>query len=442
MKKKALLSSILVIALCFSVIVGSTLALFTTQDELNIAVTSAQVKLTANIRGNTLQTWSDPFKNNPYYSSEYTVRNGVEISNGVYYSPFDNGGDAKVTDLGTAGVAQVVITKMTPGDVVKFTVDVENQSNVNVQYRVIMRSYAPTTAGTPDLTDVLVTTAYIDGALYEMSEYKGNDKITPWRFIDKDMPIEDFDITIAFPDDNESIDENGMLNHNNRDNQYQNGEAYIEFIVEAVQANGVPFESTNNVDDLVGGYLYGDKVIGDGAYNGEGDSYDITDPALCVGEFLSLANMTLNAEGTIGALYTDSDYSDNSTIILADNANINVGANKTAIRIHRGQYSVDTLVLDENARINCEVGSAAVLAQYGEQGGEFNLVLNGRNCITGITEDAFGFAGAPANKAQINILVNSVEDMNYYKTLVDSGCHDVIIQWYVDGVEYGAPIVK
>ena len=49
MKKKVLLSSIATIMLCFCLIAGSTFALFTSQTEVNIAVTAGQVEMTAGI---------------------------------------------------------------------------------------------------------------------------------------------------------------------------------------------------------------------------------------------------------------------------------------------------------------------------------------------------------------------------------------------------------
>ena len=47
MKKKILLSSILTIALCLSIIAGSTYALFTSSADVNVAVTAGNVELTA-----------------------------------------------------------------------------------------------------------------------------------------------------------------------------------------------------------------------------------------------------------------------------------------------------------------------------------------------------------------------------------------------------------
>ena len=49
MKKKVLLSSIVTIALCLTLIAGTTFALFTDNIVMNIAVTSGKVDLTANL---------------------------------------------------------------------------------------------------------------------------------------------------------------------------------------------------------------------------------------------------------------------------------------------------------------------------------------------------------------------------------------------------------
>lgn len=446
MKKKALLSSILVIVLCVSVIAGSTLALFTSHDELNISVTSAQVKLSANIKGETLQTWSDPFKDNPYYSSEYTVRNAIQDGN-EYYSLFDNGGEARITDQGEIDAANVVITRMTPGDVAKFTVDVKNESNVNVQYRIRMVSLGVNDPKVPDLTDVLITTAYIDGALYEMSDSKGNDKITPWRFIDKDMPIEDFEITVYFPDDGISIDQNGMLNHDNIDNDYQNGQANIAFVVEAVQANGVPFESPTNLGDLTDGSY--DNVITDGAYNGEGQEYDVSNSYLVVNEFASFANIDLTSDSD-SILYATSDYSDGSTIILADGANLEVADGTNAISIYRGdRFATDTVVIDEEATVTFGQGGGVLMAMYANAGGELNLVLNGvaaNECIVAPSAAdlscAFAFAGYDNATTTINILVKDAASVVYYAQMIDPASYGVTIQWYVDGVAYGEPDIR
>ena len=47
MKNKIIVSSILTIALCLSMIAGYTFALFTSESQVNVAVTSGEVKVVA-----------------------------------------------------------------------------------------------------------------------------------------------------------------------------------------------------------------------------------------------------------------------------------------------------------------------------------------------------------------------------------------------------------
>lgn len=96
MKRKTLISSILTIALCLSLIAGSTYALFTSQDEVNIAVTSGKVSVEAVILNNTLTT-----------SSLDVAQN----------QGFANGGTALFTDSDNQ---KLELTNMTPGDKVEF----------------------------------------------------------------------------------------------------------------------------------------------------------------------------------------------------------------------------------------------------------------------------------------------------------------------------------
>ena len=162
MKKKALISSILTIALCLSIIAGSTFALFTANKTLDVSVTAGTVDLTAVYDTNSMLTWS-------LYETEANART-----------------DGKFNNTGTAVFSgdSVVIDRMTPGDVAKFMIDVENLSNVNVQYRV--RMVAEEIIETPGVTyaipyhNALVVTAYIDGFNYPVT---GTENATLWRFV-------------------------------------------------------------------------------------------------------------------------------------------------------------------------------------------------------------------------------------------------------------------
>ena len=54
--KKSIVTSILVIALCFSVIAGATFALFTSESKVNVAVTSGNVEVVATAENDALSS--------------------------------------------------------------------------------------------------------------------------------------------------------------------------------------------------------------------------------------------------------------------------------------------------------------------------------------------------------------------------------------------------
>ena len=111
MKKKTLLTSLLTIAMCLALIAGSTYALFTSEDEINIAVTSGKVEVIATINNNSIAT----------------------TSLGVAQTPgeFANGGSAELEG------DTLTLAKLTPGDSVSFTITVENKSTVAMKYRFV-----------------------------------------------------------------------------------------------------------------------------------------------------------------------------------------------------------------------------------------------------------------------------------------------------------------
>ena len=109
MKKRVLLTSLLTIALCFSLMFGATYALFTSESKVNIAVTSGKVNVEASV------------ENLKIYSLD------VEQTN-----VFENGGTAVYEN----GV--LTLDKVTPGDAAKFTVKIDNNSNINIKYRIVL----------------------------------------------------------------------------------------------------------------------------------------------------------------------------------------------------------------------------------------------------------------------------------------------------------------
>ena len=210
MKKKALITSILMVALCLCLIAGSTYALFTSKEELRIEVAAGNVEVSAKI-DTALETWSL----------------GEDAATPRTDGSFANGGSAKV---GTDGA--LVISNMTPGDSVRFTIKMENKSTVAVRYNVKAVSNAAD-AETKDRTGALVCIVTINGQEYEMSATEGASFETGW-FDSVTAPggvggeIDNITVTLTFP--------NGHPDH---DNDYKNAKANITFVVEAVQANGI-----------------------------------------------------------------------------------------------------------------------------------------------------------------------------------------------------------
>lgn len=232
MKKKLLLSSILVIALCLALIAGSTFALFTSEQTINVAVTAGNVDVVAVIDETSIQTKSL----------------GLDTAYATYAArtDFENGGAVSFEENtdGSVNYKSLVIERMTPGDAIKFNIDITNNSDVDMQYRVRMTSNLPTGATVKDLSDALVvtvTTAQGKSAVIKetVDESTGtpvysydNENITDWSGVlaadpDGNGAVHTAEICIEFPD--------GAPEH---DNEYKLAKADITFVIEAVQGNG------------------------------------------------------------------------------------------------------------------------------------------------------------------------------------------------------------
>lgn len=121
-KRNVLVSAILAIMLCVSLIAGATFALFTSESKVNIAVTSGKVDVVATMNGLTL------------YSPTSIDQSGniVDDTNAATATMFANGGTA------TADSNTLTLVNITPGDKVTFNIDVKNNSNVTIKYRTIL----------------------------------------------------------------------------------------------------------------------------------------------------------------------------------------------------------------------------------------------------------------------------------------------------------------
>ena len=212
MKNKIIISSILTIAMCFSLIAGSTLALFTSQSEVNVAVTSGKVSVVAYVEDSSLSTSSL----------------GVAQENGR----FANGGTANiVTENGTQ---KLELINLTPGDVASFLMKVENKSTVDFQYRF-------TWSVEGELYEHL--TATVNGTKIE----NGKTAWADWSGAN----VQDFQIHVSLPQD--------------AGNEAQGKTAKISFTVEAMQKNAVSLvllngAKQNSLEDALASANDGDTL--------------------------------------------------------------------------------------------------------------------------------------------------------------------------------------
>lgn len=215
MNKKILLTSALTIVLCAALICGSTLAMFTYETDANVAITAAQVQVIATVNP-VVKTWS--------------IGQTEETSN--TFNSFPNGGTATVESDGT-----LQVRRMTPGDSLSFNIEVTNNSNINIKYKVSATS-AKMNGKDVDLSDALVCTATVGNTDYVLNKTQDSWE-TDWITVNSyDLgngnavggTIETVKVTVVFP--------NGTPEE---DNVYRgNSGTDIAFTIIAVQGNDTP----------------------------------------------------------------------------------------------------------------------------------------------------------------------------------------------------------
>ncbi len=138
MKKKTrngiILSSLAAIAVASSLIAGSTYALFTSKDEVNIAVTSGKVDVTATISDLVAYTPTSIASDGTLVDDE-----NIAKQNSNTQWTFGNGGTASYGN--TTG--ELALDRMTPGDKVTFKINIANNSNVVTKYRTVIQKVSP-----------------------------------------------------------------------------------------------------------------------------------------------------------------------------------------------------------------------------------------------------------------------------------------------------------
>lgn len=201
MKKNTLLTSILTLLLCVSLIAGSTFALLSSTTRINIAIGSGKVKLTASLQ--TLRI----------YSMEEEQFNGY----------FANGGTASI-DRGVLD-----LNLITPGDKVTAEIAVKNNSTIGLKYRVVMRAEGA-------LMDALNASVTIDGNTYPIASAKN---ATPWirAAAGEEIPSGEDPILVSVE-----------LPAETTGNEFQNSYASISITLEAVQGNAELWDGTASTD--------------------------------------------------------------------------------------------------------------------------------------------------------------------------------------------------
>lgn len=161
-KRSVIITAILAIIMCASLVAGATFALFTSSSSVNIAVTSGNVEVTASVVD---------------IQKSYVDEHG-ETVNGKLFS-----GDATFDE----GARTVTLSHVLPKDTVKFKVRVVNGSNVAIKYRMVMSVVEDN-----GLFSSLNIT--LDG-----KKFYGYTSGTKYTLLDAEKQIDDISVVISLP---------------------------------------------------------------------------------------------------------------------------------------------------------------------------------------------------------------------------------------------------
>ena len=199
-RSKVITTSIATIAMCASLAVGGTFALFTSETQVNVAVTSGTVDVVA-------------------YADEATLSYTSSLG-------------ATLAESSATIVDNVVkIDKIVPGDTITFDLVVENHSNVSAQYQTVLS----VVDGVELFSGLQVE---VDGKVYNgMTAYSNWTMLSPIDGEEKEF--DRIPVTITLPE--------------SAGNEYQNKTTEISFVVKAVQGNASIEQPASEKDTL---YVY------------------------------------------------------------------------------------------------------------------------------------------------------------------------------------------
>ena len=323
MQKKVLLSSILVIALCLSVIAGSTYALFTDKAQTSIAITSGDVEVDAKL--DITGVWSAKARDNQTADQEDLFlidENGykydhVDPNKGQWV--FTNGGFAELTNSNS----KIEITNITPGDKVGAQIIVKNTGDVEMIYRYKI------VANDRGLASGMVITA--DGKAYEGAELY----VSAWSAVAPadDTIVYTHDIYLELPvyAGNEYQSEDDV----NAEYPGEKGVTYT-ITVEAVQGNAKTFNdaSVNVAVDTVVDASGDTKTAKDTVISTNGFSADIP------------AGTTLNGGATTATLEVEAAPADTANFNFAATGAETIGLNISVPEVAADNATPITVTLE------------------------------------------------------------------------------------------------
>ena len=400
MKKKALLSSVLVIALCLCLIAGSTFALFTDSTEFNIAVTSGDVEILSTAE--VVQRWSaeGPVEE---HSDKY-----LKDENGSYYKhiertdTFTNGGTADV-DKGT-----LVIDKITPGDKVDVRINTQNLGNVAFRYRYIV-----SVLNDGGLATGMVLTTHSG------EEYEAVKSFTSEWFdvveAGATVPSKDFSLELPVYAGNEYQSEK-----TEQEDGRPAGDISVEYkiTVEAVQGNAVTTEELTTVEVYPTVSAYAAAVANGGLIDGKGATID-SDWFELASDKVILKDVTLNNtssdDGTVN-VYT---FSKNVDLVLEEGTTISASSTAfSASGIYAWSKS-GKITIEEGACVKASGAPSYAVQVMGDySGGEFELYVAGIDSIQ--AEDGATMIMV-SGAAKLTIYVPDATTKTYYKDALANG---------------------
>lgn len=260
MKRNVIVSAFLAIALCLSVVAGATFALFTSSAKVNLSITSATVKVSADVENLKL-----------YSTTEVNPATNKGKKQDLTGNTFLLGGTANFTD----GV--LTLDRLAPGDGVTFDIKITNKSNIDVKYRVVI---GEATGG--DLADALDIT--VNGDKYEGAIN------TEWNEVAANADIPSVPVKVELPVA--------------ADNDYAEKTVSLDITVEVVQAS---IKNTESAKKFTRDTEY--KLTGIKANGGNG--------VLRV----TYGTLTINGVGTLKAVESSDHY---AMAIWANGANSKV----------------------------------------------------------------------------------------------------------------------